>query len=113
MLESAMQASIIRNNVIQNNIANADVPNFKKKSVVFDRYLSDAIDLSKKTGKLDVSNVKPKIITINSNLDYRTDGNNVDMELEMMDLYTNSIRFDTMQVSAAKLSSSLNLVLGR
>ena len=110
IFEAAMQASILKNDVIQNNIANADVPNFKKKTVVFDKALSDAIDASKGSGRLDLTNVRPKVIEVNSNHKTRIDGNGVDVETEMVDLYTNSVRFDVMQASVARFSNSLSLV---
>lgn len=112
ILESALQASVLKNEVIQNNIANADVPNFKKKTVVFDKYLSDAVDTSRRTGKLDLSRVKSKVEVVNKNFKYRLDGSNVDMETEMADLYNNSVRFDVMQSSILNDSKVLNIVLG-
>lgn len=96
IIGTAMQALIVRNDVINNNIANADTPNYKKKEVTFEAKLQEAVDIYIKTGKLDLNRVNPSIQEIHSNFKYRIDGNNVDMETEMIDLYTNSVRYDVM-----------------
>ena len=112
ILESSMQASQLRNQVILNNIANDDVPGFKKQIVTFENTLLDAINASRRTGtSLDLAKVQPKVTTIHQNFNYRMDGNNVDMETEMVDLYQNSVRYDTMASAVINNYKRINLVM--
>ncbi|MFV0520752.1 MAG: flagellar basal body rod protein FlgB [Lachnospirales bacterium] len=92
ILEKGMQGTVLRNEVIQNNIANADTPNFQRSDVVFEDYLASAIDEAKTTGVLNLDKVVPTVI--NQGFSYRLDENNVDIETEMVDLYQNSARYD-------------------
>ena len=50
ILGTAMQAAVVRDNVISNNIANVDTPGFKRSVVRFEDMLSDAVDNFRKTG---------------------------------------------------------------
>lgn len=111
IIGTAMQASAIRNDVIQNNIANNDVPNYKKKTVVFEETLSGILDRANRTGRLELDKAVPSIKVIHENFSYRIDGNNVDHETEMVDLYENSVRYDTMASSIINNYKRINLVL--
>ena len=92
----AMHASSLTNDVIQNNIANVDVPNFKRSTVVFDSVMQDVIDTARRTGVLHRDRITPRVVVQHQNLSHRLDGNNVDIETEMVALYQNSVRFDVM-----------------
>ena len=111
ILETALQASVIKADVISNNIANADVPGFKKKTVTFESYLSDALDKAGQTGKLNLSKLSPTIRTEHENFSYRLDGNNVDIEQEMLYAYQNSVRYDFLANSVINNYRRLNAVL--
>lgn len=108
---AAMQATILRNEVINNNIANNDVPGYKKKTVEFESILDSALNSAGSINDLDLDKVKPRIKEIHSGFNYRLDENNVDVETEMVDLYQNSIRYDTMVTSTISNTSRINLVL--
>ena len=43
VLDKAADASWTRNDVLANNIANADTPGYKRKDVQFETYLSNAV----------------------------------------------------------------------
>ncbi len=111
VLETAMQASMVRKDVILNNIANVDTPGYKKKSVLFEQSLRESIRQSRATGSLDLSKAVPRVSEIHENFNYRIDGNNVDIETEMVDLYENSIRYDTMANSVMSNYKRINMVL--
>jgi len=111
ILGTALQAANVRNGVISGNIANADTPNYKKKTVDFESYLQDALDQAKVTGTIDLSKLEPTIRTIHTNYEYRLDGNNVDIESEMVDLYQNSVKYEAMVDSVTSNSRRFNLVL--
>ncbi|KAI4453625.1 phosphoribosylamine--glycine ligase [Holotrichia oblita] len=111
ILESGMQASVVRNEVIQNNIANVDTPGFKRSSVDFESILTDALEITKSGGKLDLSRVKPVIVKEYANFSYRLDDNNVDIETEMVDLYQNSVKYDVMAESVMNNYKRINMVI--
>jgi flagellar basal-body rod protein FlgB len=111
IMGSALQASAMRNDIITNNIANADLPEYKAKVVDFEASLIKAIEDYKKTGVLDLSGAKPSIRTANRNYNYRIDKNNVDVELEMVNLYQNSIKYEAMINCVQRNSARLNLAL--
>ncbi len=113
ILESAMQASALRNEVIQHNIANADVPGYKKKAVLFETALQDAIKNYRETGVLNLSKVSPTTIVQYPNYNYRLDGNNVDMELEMVDLYQNSVKYDAFAQGIMNNYKRINLATSK
>ena len=110
ILGTAMQASAVRNDVIANNIANAEVPGYKRKDVQFETYLREALDDAKKTGRLDLSKVRPVLVTEHAGYNYRIDGANVDIEQEMVDLYQNSVKYDTLAGSVINNYKRINLV---
>lgn len=96
-LQKALDASWLRNEVISNNIANVDTPGYKRKTVKFEEFLSGEM----KTGKISKGQTRLKSSDIMvshdySTLSYRSDGNNVDIENEMAELATNSLRYNTL-----------------
>jgi len=105
----AMHASALTNDVIQNNIANVDVPNFKRSTVVFDSVLQDVVDTARSTGVLHRDRIAPRVVLQHQNLSHRLDGNNVDIETEMVALYQNSVRFDVMAAMLQNNSARRNL----
>ncbi|MFV0440708.1 MAG: flagellar basal body rod protein FlgB [Lachnospirales bacterium] len=111
ILEKSMQGVVARNEVIQNNIANADTPNFQRSDLVFEEYLADAVNSFKETGELNLDSVKPTIL--NQNFSYRLDGNDVDIESEMVDLYQNSAKYDMLVSSVTNNYRRINAALGK
>ncbi len=111
IIGSAMRASSIRNDVIVQNIANNDLPGYKRKVVSFEKSLEQAVAKYEKTGKLDLSDVSPTVGTIHDNMNYRIDKNNVDIDTEMVELYQNSVRYDALISLVQNNSKRLALVL--
>jgi len=111
ILGVSLQASMVRNDVYTNNIANNDVPGFKAKDVKFEQALQKAINNKKRTGKLNLSDVKATVYVLHDRFNYRVDKNNVDIETEMVKLYQNSVKFDTMVSGIQNNSKCLNLAL--
>ncbi len=111
IMGAALRASAVRNDVMVNNLANADVPKFKSKTVDFEMSLSDALDDWKRTGELDLSSAAPTIRSTDINYNYRIDENNVDVEMEMVNLYQNSVKYEAMINSVLNNSKRLNLAL--
>lgn len=97
VLDKAADASWTRNDVLANNIANADTPNFKRKDVQFETYLSNAIagtdSLNETVAGIDLNTLEATTYTEQSNLSYRMDGNNVDISTENAEYAKNQIRY--------------------
>ncbi len=107
VLEKALDAAWLRNEVIAQNIANGDTPNYKKKTVAFEEYLNDAMDGGSFKGFTtdrrhipiggdDIDSVGIKVTEDNSDTSYRLDGNNVDIESEMASQAKNDIKYYTL-----------------
>jgi flagellar basal-body rod protein FlgB len=111
IMGAALRGTQARNDVIVNNITNNDVPGFKARTVDFEDALARAIDDYKRTGFLDVSKVEPNIRFVNEHYNFRIDKNNVDVEMEMVALYQNSIKFEAMISCVQRNSARLNLAL--
>ena len=111
VIGSAMQAAIFRNEVITNNIANADTPGFKKSRVDFEDSLQKALDKSQRSGVANLSGVAMRKVVMHDMFNYRIDENNVDMETEMSDLYRNAARYDALTSMITNNSRRLNLVV--
>lgn len=109
ILHRAMSASVIRQEVIADNIANADTPHFKRRDVAFESELNRALrsDPHAFRAKLthsrhipfyrtrDYREVTP-IVYLDYTTTYRNDGNNVDIEKEMVDARENTLRYIAM-----------------
>ncbi|MDR2070782.1 MAG: flagellar basal body rod protein FlgB [Treponema sp.] len=126
LLHRAMDASLIRRSVIANNLANAQVPNFKRSEVNFESELKRALDTEKQRPPLelkltdsrhipnwrerDYRDVEPRRV-----LDYistsRNNGNNVDAEQEVMLALENQMMYSLMAQSQAFEFAQVELAL--
>jgi flagellar basal-body rod protein FlgB len=126
ILHKGMDVSVLRRQVISDNIANADVPNFKRSSVNFEASLKKALESEKQEPVLPMVTTDPKHIASFAPssyksveprrvLDYLTtsknNGNNVDAEQEMMDSLSNQLSY-TLQAQAMNYEfNQVSLVL--
>ena len=110
IIGTAMQASVLRNDVILNNIANADTPNFSRSVVDFEDTLAASVDQHRRTGNLDLSRAVPTVRRIDA-LSFRLDGNNVDIESEMVNFFDNAVRYDVMATSIMSNYRRINMVI--
>ena len=103
VLDKAADASWKRNDVLANNIANADTPGYKRKDVQFETYLIGAIggtdNLDREISNMDLDDINATTYTEQAGLSYRMDGNNVDITTENVELAKNQIRYNTLMNS--------------
>lgn len=113
ILRTAMIGKAKRNEVIVNNIANADVPGFRARRVEFESALIEAIGHypHPRHRNINVSGVSPTVHLQDPGFHYRIDGNNVDIEVEMVRLYQNSMKFDTIVSSVMANSQRIRTIL--
>lgn len=102
VLDKAADAANSRNEIISNNIANVDTPNYKRKDVSFQNYLEQALlgneSLDERIAEVNthLSDFGGLIYTDSSSLSYRLDGNNVDVDTENAMLAENQIRYNAL-----------------
>ncbi|SHH83562.1 flagellar basal-body rod protein FlgB [Sporobacter termitidis DSM 10068] len=126
-LQKDLGASWLKNEVISNNIANVDTPGFKASHVRFEDLMAEAVSANDGTLPLTVTNerhialpsaggsienVEPEILT-DETTSTRLDGNNVNIDNEMVDLAKNSIDYYTtvskINSEFRKLNSAINV----
>ena len=121
VLNKAADASWTKNEIIANNIANVDTPDYKRKDLNFESMLSEALsdatlktkNMDKKVGSLNLSSLNPQIYTEYSTLSYRYDGNNVDIDTENAYLADNQIKYYTLLDSMNHEFNRLKMVLNK
>jgi len=99
-LEGALHAASLRQQVLSNNIANVDVPNYKRSDVLFEELLSRAMNGGKLAGRrtherhipigTGVGVPSAKVVTDQSTV-INNNRNNVDIEKEMALLAQNQL----------------------
>ncbi len=111
ILKRGMDVAMLRRDVIANNIANADVPNFKRSTINFESTLRQALASETQRPALEMERTDPRHLTNWQPMDWRSvqpqrvldyltttknNGNNVDPEQEMMDSLTNQLEYTLM-----------------
>jgi flagellar basal-body rod protein FlgB len=126
LLHRAMDASLVRRDVIANNVANANVPNFKRSIVNFESELKRALDTEGKKPPLELTLTDPKHIPAWRPRDYRdvqvrrvldytstynNNGNNVDPEQELMLALENQMGYTLLAQAATFEFGQISRVL--
>ncbi|MDY6969628.1 MAG: flagellar basal body rod protein FlgB [Spirochaetota bacterium] len=127
LLEKSLDVESLRRKVIANNIANVDVPHFKRSEVNFESELQRAIREANDSSNLlpakltnkkhipfyvprDIMSVQSRI-NLDYNSTYRNDGNNVDIEKEVVDAAKNLMRYNAMTTRLNSNFKMLKLVM--
>lgn len=126
-LEKGLKTDTIKKEVIANNIANVDVPNFKRSEVAFEVQLKRILEKQKQIeeepplltihpehiSKRSIPHwkeIKPKVY-----IDYlstmRNDGNNVDIEDEVMKLNRTQLHYSLLADRIAGKFQEWNQIL--
>lgn len=96
ILAKALEGTWQRNNAIAQNVANVDTPGYKRKDVAFEKYLEQALIQNPKPTQQQLDRVKPKTYTDMQSMAYRLDGNNVDIDTEMVYQAEVQLRYNTL-----------------
>ncbi len=116
VLDKAADASWKRNEAIVNNLANAATPNYKRQDVSFEAEFRNALMSASGTtmdGKVANVNMKlltPKVYTDTSEVSYRLDGNNVDVDTENVELAENQLKYEGLLNSISQEFANLQTV---
>ena len=125
ILQRSMDASLLRREIIADNIANSDTPNFKRSVLTFESALKRALDSERKV-RFPMLRTDPRHIEPDPVVDYRTvgakrildyltqsknNGNNVDIEEEGMNALTNQLLYTTLAQVVSSEIQRVNIVL--
>lgn len=126
MLAAGLGAASLREKVIANNIANVDVPHFKRSDVIFESELRRALDSARAAHSAPVQlrtsderhftvrlhrdwrDVQPRLSADYAN-SMRNDGNNVDIEQEITELNKNQLQYSLLTERLGGQFRQLNL----
>ncbi|MDU4959915.1 MAG: flagellar basal body rod protein FlgB [Sporomusaceae bacterium] len=123
LLEKAISAASVRHKVIADNIANVNTPQFKRSEVQFEDVLREKLDAStekrlplamtherhlNRPGQSNPDLLRIRTVTENS---FRTDGNNVDIDVEMANMAKNTIYYDATVQQLSRYFSSIKSVI--
>jgi flagellar basal-body rod protein FlgB len=121
-----MDVNLLRRSVIANNLANAEVPNFKRSDVNFESELKRALETEKLRPALELTLTDSRHIPNWRERDYRevqprrvldyvstskNNGNNVDSEQEIMAALENQLLYTLMAQAETFEFSQINMVL--
>lgn len=108
-LGRALDASILRQSVISNNIANVDTPYYKRSEVKFEQYLKQELQATKSTfvgNRTDPRHLQiggPSVeqpihagITVDRTTSMNNNFNNVDIDSEMSLMAKNQLYYNTL-----------------
>ena len=117
VLQKSADASWYRNSILANNIANVSTPNYKRKDVQFETYLMTSLaggdSLDANVANVDLGALEPTTYVDESNLSYRLDGNNVDINTESSELAKNQLRYYALIDSMSQEFGRINMVLSK
>jgi len=120
LLQRGLNAAALRQEAISQNIANVNTPGYKAYRVEFEKALAQSVEktgLSLKTTRArhirgGGPEAAPYLVRDDS-LSLRTDGNNVDLDLEMAALAMNQLKYDTLvQLTNKQFAKTRNVITG-
>ena len=127
LLHRALDVSTLRYQVTANNLANAEVPNFKRSTVNFESELKRAMESEKQLpAKIRLTQTDSRHIDINPVYDYKTvqprrvvdyattakaNGNNVDAETEAMEVLKIQMNYQLLTMLENAQFSQMKIVL--
>ncbi|MFW5684249.1 MAG: flagellar basal body rod protein FlgB [Spirochaetota bacterium] len=126
IVHRSMDVSMVRQDVIADNIANADTPNFKRSEINFESQLKAALDSENAPRPMQAAMTRDRHIPFSRPVDYRNvqpqrrldylttadnNGNNVDIEVESMNFLNNQLLYTLMTNTVTQQFQRVNLVV--
>lgn len=93
--QKALDATMLRQELVTNNLANVDTPGYRRYDVKFEEYLSKEIQ-AKGIGEIDGTKLQPTAYQDYVNYTGRLDGNNVNIDAETAQLSKTKIKYDAL-----------------
>jgi flagellar basal-body rod protein FlgB len=126
LVHRALDANMMRRDVIANNLANAEVPGFKRSELNFESELKRALETETRRPDMELTRTDPRHISNWQERNYqdvqprrvldfasasKNNGNNVDVEQEMMRGVENQLLYMLLAHAEAFEFNQVNLVL--
>ena len=117
VLTKAADASWLREEVLSNNIANVDTPDYKRQEVNFESVLERELGMSKyemldfKVKNIHMNHLNASVYEDATNYAYRLDGNNVDIDTENVELASEQIKYQGLTSSITHEMTRLKSVM--
>lgn len=117
VMSTTLDATSKREALIANNIANVNTPDYKRKDIRFETELKNAFiradgdSVDSRVKELDLDAIQPETYTDYSELSYRYDGNNVDIDTENAIAAENQIKYNGLMELVNKSFSQIQSVL--
>ena len=100
-MKTALDAYSMRNEAISSNLANVNTPNYKRKYVRFEEYLTASYDKQNLRGattnlrhmEIPASTGRAPFTATDNSVSTREDGNNVNLDTEEIDSVKNYINY--------------------
>ena len=110
LLSKLVDVTALRHKVLAQNVSNVNTPGYRKLDISFDETL--AVKMSEEGGT-KVRDLQPQIVEDDSSPE-RLDGNNVDIDREMMRLNKNTLLNNTfLQIIATKTAMMRRAINGQ
>lgn len=107
-LQNALDRTTQRHSLIADNLANVNTPGFKRRDMDFNIVLNAAMHPDK---VLDQSLRQQRAQEASDQTSLRLDGNNVDMEREVMSMSETELRYETLtQMTSGYFSELKNVI---
>lgn len=105
-----------RNELIANNISNADSSGYRAKDINFEDVLTREIEISKRSEEYNLATDETYRdvefrIDEKKGLEVKANGNNVDLDIEMVNLAENQMRYNLVSEVLKQQLSLLNQVI--
>jgi flagellar basal-body rod protein FlgB len=109
-VEKAMQGSLLRQQVLANNIANANTPGFQRSDVNFQSALAQAFSSGSPTAsQIQSMTFQPQTASSGA---MQVDGNSVDINTEMADMSENTLDYQALESVMGAQMSILKTAIG-
>ena len=109
VLQRGLEGASLRQQVLSNNLANANTAGFKRSDVDFESSLASALDSSDPTQSLNSLAFAPQT---DSTTTMTLDGNNVDTDTEMANLTSNAVQYETLAAIEQQRFATLKAAMG-
>lgn len=104
LVNKAIDATVLRKELISQNISNVDTPNYKRQDIDFESILAKELK-NKNIEDINLDRLNVKSYTDKQMSAYRMDGNNVDIEIERSEETKVELRYNTL---VTRMTAQLN-----
>lgn len=119
LIKEGIKASNVRSKAISNNMANINTANYKRFNVVFEENINGTVksNLNLKTTSSkhlqDTDTTGDITVEKDESTSMRTDGNNVDLDVEKVNQAANTMKYNALvQQASGKLSTMKYVISG-